>query len=163
MTAWIRERKVKVTRRNPDGLSYQVLYRRGGRATPIKAAGTFKAVELAEIRREEISWLIAACLPIPGEWPDRAYIYYAEFATLIKIGWSENPLRRARDLQADLLAVEVGDKVKERELHERFAAHRARGEWFHDCPEIREHIASIATASRLHLRLFQAVSERQAA
>lgn len=62
--AWIRPRVVKVTSRNPRGKTYQVLYRRGGRGSPIVAAGTFKTEREAKLRRDLVAgWLAAGLNP----------------------------------------------------------------------------------------------------
>lgn len=56
--AWIRERPVTVTARNPRGKTYQVLYRRGGRGYRIESAGTFKTQRDARSRRDLVAgWL----------------------------------------------------------------------------------------------------------
>lgn len=56
--SWIRPRDVKVTKRNPRGRTYQVLYRRGGRGYRIEAAGTFKTEREAKTRRDLVAgWL----------------------------------------------------------------------------------------------------------
>lgn len=55
----------------------------------------------------------------------------------VKIGHGRDPWRRLTMLQTGcpgeltLLAIIEGGEATERELHERFAEHRARGEWFH--------------------------------
>lgn len=65
----------------------------------------------------------------------------------IKIGISTNPFRRLRDIQAchgrklELLVVFPGTVFDEVALHERFKAHRLRGEWFNEAPEITSWIA----------------------
>lgn len=62
--AWIRPRPVKVSPRNPRGKTYQVLYRRGGRGSPIVAAGTFKTEREAKLRRDLVGgWLAAGLNP----------------------------------------------------------------------------------------------------
>jgi len=54
----------------------------------------------------------------------------------IKIGYSNNPEYREKTLQAEkpsitLLAAWQGDMSDEKQLHQRFADKRVRGEWFH--------------------------------
>lgn len=71
----------------------------------------------------------------------------------VKIGYSkENCERRLSSLQTGnprqltLAAVRTGAHgmpAKERELHDRFAAHRIRGEWFEPCDEIMEIIERV--------------------
>lgn len=54
----------------------------------------------------------------------------------VKIGFSEKPEYRLSKMQADcphalqLIALVDGDRDREAELHEEFAAHRRAGEWF---------------------------------
>lgn len=67
----------------------------------------------------------------------------------IKIGYTGNdPGQRVRNiatssgLDVTLLLALPGDRAFERELHEKFAHHRRRGEWFDDCGEIRRYIES---------------------
>lgn len=61
----------------------------------------------------------------------------------LKIGISDDPERRVRDLQTGspalltLLAHITGCKERERYLHRRFRHLRAHGEWFKDRAEIR--------------------------
>lgn len=68
----------------------------------------------------------------------------------VKIGISTNPIRRLRDLQSahgerlELLLTFPGGVHTEYELHERFSAHRKRGEWFHESPEITAWIAEVS-------------------
>lgn len=57
-------------------------------------------------------------------------------AGLVKIGVSSNPLVRLASLQTShsdelrLIGTMPGKRSKERELHDRFASLRVRGEWF---------------------------------
>lgn len=54
----------------------------------------------------------------------------------VKIGWTRQPDRRFRALQTSqhsqlrFLGVIPGDRTLERQLHQRFAVHRMKGEWF---------------------------------
>jgi integrase len=85
--AWIRRRPVPAGTRNPKPrVSYQVLFRRGGRATPIETAGTFKTEKDARARRDLIAgWLAVGLNPrdelaamqtatrnvrTPGQWAE---------------------------------------------------------------------------------------------
>lgn len=62
--AWLRKRPVAVSKRNPRGVTWQVLYRRGGRNYPIEAAGTFKTEREAKLRRDLVGgWLAAGLNP----------------------------------------------------------------------------------------------------
>jgi hypothetical protein len=78
------------------------------------------------------------------------FIYFVEVQGNIKIGLAANWKRRINALQTAspfpvkrllILSAYVGF---ERSLHDKFSAFRVRGEWFKDCPEIREFIASAA-------------------
>jgi integrase len=63
--AWIRVRQLAITKRNPKGgKSYQVLYRRGGRAFRIKTAGSFRTKREATIRCDLVAgWLAGGLDP----------------------------------------------------------------------------------------------------
>jgi integrase len=62
--SWLRKRSVKVTARNPRGVTWQVLYRRGGRHFPIETAGTFKTEKEARTRRDLVGgWLAQGLNP----------------------------------------------------------------------------------------------------
>lgn len=68
----------------------------------------------------------------------------------VKIGLARDPAKRLSALQGahasqlDLIAVITGGRNRERELHERFADARLRGEWFADTPEIRAAFGKVA-------------------
>lgn len=77
------------------------------------------------------------------------FIYYLEVGGLIKIGFTRNAWRRGSEYppSAELLAMHYGTEADERRIHERFAAYRDAGrEWYLDCQEIRDHIATLAAA-----------------
>lgn len=67
----------------------------------------------------------------------------------VKIGISTNPVRRLRDLQSnharklELLLAFPGMVEHEVALHTRFKAHRLRGEWFDEVPEITTWIEDV--------------------
>lgn len=65
MPAWIRSRKLAASVKHPKGgSSYQVLYRRGGRAYPIESGGTARTLKEARIRRDLVAgWLAAGLNP----------------------------------------------------------------------------------------------------
>lgn len=79
----------------------------------------------------------------------RVYAIGRRSAAEVKIGVSSDVDARLRAIQAyhgDELVILLdiaGGRTDERALHERFAHHRKRGEWFHDCPEIRAWLASV--------------------
>ncbi|MGA5873932.1 GIY-YIG nuclease family protein [Streptomyces cinereoruber] len=64
------------------------------------------------------------------------YLIGSTESPLVKIGWTDNPERRLRNLQTGspvpltVLALFEGGAIVERELHHRFADKRRHGEWF---------------------------------
>lgn len=58
------------------------------------------------------------------------WVYFAERDGLVKIGFSRNPVQRAKGLSARLMAVMPGTLCMERRMHQLFAAYRVHGEWF---------------------------------
>ena len=77
------------------------------------------------------------------------YFIVDEQRQVVKIGMSQNPENRLKELQTGnphpltLAAIVPGGYVLERQLHERFAAHRLSGEWFQLTREIRGQIESL--------------------
>jgi hypothetical protein len=71
---------------------------------------------------------------------------------LVKIGYSCDPTKRLSQLKQQhqcgmtMLATIKGARRREKELHTRFAAHRAQGEWFFASKDLMEFIAN-STAS----------------
>lgn len=67
---------------------------------------------------------------------ERVYLIGSPGSPLVKIGWTDNPKRRLRNLQTgspvplQLLALFEGGSIVEAELHRRFADRRRHGEWF---------------------------------
>jgi hypothetical protein len=74
------------------------------------------------------------------------YIYFFECHGYIKIGQSRDWKRRFNQIATNTpfavtaLLVEADRFAYEASLHKKFKAHHARGEWFHDCEEIRTYI-----------------------
>ena len=64
---------------------------------------------------------------------------------LIKIGVSTNPTQRVADLKCDLIAVVENGGASEGETHERFAEHRAEGEYFRYEGALIEWVESLTT------------------
>lgn len=64
------------------------------------------------------------------------WVYFMRRETLIKIGYSNDPRRRASALGATLLAKVRGDVKAEAEFHRHFKHLRERGEWFHPGPDL---------------------------
>jgi hypothetical protein len=79
--------------------------------------------------------------------PRAAWVYLFAAHGRVKIGHSVNPVTRARNLSTTEEVTVLARKrfrsrqdarAAEVELHQRFAQHRIRGEWFEDCELIRE-------------------------
>lgn len=81
----------------------------------------------------------------------QGYIYFVHSpeSARIKIGYTTNPDKRICVLQTaspsalETLAIIPGTVADECELHRRFAHLRVHREWFRDCDELREYIASL--------------------
>ena len=73
-------------------------------------------------------------------------IYFMESAGRVKIGYSENPVRRvaalstASPMPCTLIGVTEGDRAAESAIHERFKAHRRNREWFDFHREINDYL-----------------------
>lgn len=85
----------------------------------------------------------------------RGFIYFAKGVEHIKIGFSANPLKRVGQLATEyptqtggerptLLATMPALACDESRLHFNFRGYRVDGEWFLDCPAIRQYIAAFA-------------------
>lgn len=73
-------------------------------------------------------------------------VYYAKRDGYIKIGYTRQLAKRMASLNAIPLAVEPGERTKERERHEQFAHLRiANTEWFLAGPDLLEHIEALAS------------------
>lgn len=91
---------------------------------------------LGEIRRSRPA---PAPPPVPKE-VQRGFVYVIQAVGtgMVKIGYTTDVAKRLASLQTgsahELVLVDQwgGTEAKERELHERFAEHRIRGEWFND-------------------------------
>lgn len=76
-------------------------------------------------------------------------LYFIRSGQYVKIGRSDNPLGRLRQvqtgnpIQGEMLAVCPGGRNSEQELHALFAEHRVQGEWFRLVPVIEERIAEV--------------------
>ena len=75
-----------------------------------------------------------------------SFIYFVCSGEFVKIGWSENWRARLANMQTSnpepikVLLILARPKSFETEMHERFAEHAHRGEWFRDHPDIRNFI-----------------------
>lgn len=104
-------------------------------------------------RRYPSGWLCARCESAYGEVPDDDLVppridivYYLRHGDRVKIGTTTNPRQRfAAIWHEELLAIERGDRHRERARHEQFAAERfGRSEWFQASPALLEHIGIVA-------------------
>lgn len=79
-------------------------------------------------------------------------VYFARRERLIKIGWTSRLQRRMRALGARPLAIETGDYIRERQLHQRFAHLLVVGdeavgrEWFHPGPDLIAYMNELRVA-----------------
>ena len=69
---------------------------------------------------------------LPGFPADKStgFVYFGARNGHIKIGYSQWPERRAKQLRLSLLRVEPGTRADERRLHQRFKHLRQDREWF---------------------------------
>lgn len=70
-------------------------------------------------------------------------IYFIEYAGRIKVGFASNVERRLKEFRTAMpLLVRLGSmeglRGHERTIHDCLAQYREGGEWFKDCPEVRE-------------------------
>lgn len=71
-------------------------------------------------------------------------VYYMRLASLIKIGWTTNLTKRLEVIHPEeVMATEPGDRTRERERHEQFAAQHAHGEWFRLEAPLTNHIEAL--------------------
>ncbi|WP_331728809.1 GIY-YIG nuclease family protein [Streptomyces canus] len=83
----------------------------------------------------------------------RVYVIGGPGLPYVKIGTSGDPEARLRQLQSgspvplSVLWSTPGDTALERELHARFAAHRAHGEWF-DLTPLGDPVSVVREAAR---------------
>ena len=98
-------------------------------------------------------WICAVCEWRHGEIPDSDVppprvdvVYYLRQGDRVKIGTTANPVQRFAAIRhEEVLAFERGDRRRERERHELFAADRFPGsEWFRMTPALAEHIDVLA-------------------
>lgn len=78
------------------------------------------------------------------EYPEGAVVYYLRFCCRVKIGTTNNLVKRLLDIPHDeLLAVESGDRELEAVRHGQFGESRAKGEWFDMTPSLFEHLLNL--------------------
>lgn len=74
----------------------------------------------------------------------KTYLYFFEVPGRIKIGISQNPRRRLKDIsihmdvEPKLIDAIPGGYDLEHFVHLRLSEHRLKGEWFKDCPAVRD-------------------------
>lgn len=87
--------------------------------------------------------------------PTTGVVYFIEAAGLIKIGSTSNMASRFRGIRGsspvpvNLIGVIPGGNPLEGILHARFSEHRRHGEWFDDCPAIRDYIKAMQQTGKL--------------
>lgn len=75
-------------------------------------------------------------------------VYFIRAGDMIKIGSTINITQRFQAIRTacptpiELLGTLKGAVASEAMLHVAFAKHRSHGEWFHDCQDIRDFLAS---------------------
>jgi hypothetical protein len=85
-------------------------------------------------------------LAVPETWPGPPPGSHSYSGLMVKIGRSNDVLRRFKELRtgtfADLIihALEPGDASVEAERHRQFSSERRQGEWFSVSPELMKHI-----------------------
>jgi hypothetical protein len=74
------------------------------------------------------------------------WVYYIRMGELIKIGYSIDVAQRMRAYPptAELLAAHPGTELLEKQIHQKFKVHLARGrEWFHPHGDVMAHVDSV--------------------
>lgn len=94
-----------------------------------------------------------AAPPLWSWLPDSTYMYFMRSGDYIKVGISNNPERRRRELldplndtampddwngEIQLIAHVPGNRATEMSVHQDFAHLRVKGEWFRAAPELIE-------------------------
>lgn len=69
--------------------------------------------------------------------PREEFVYFLRIGKRIKIGYSGDPERRARDLQAELIGFASGGRQLEAALHYELREYRDRKEWYRDKPAVQ--------------------------
>jgi hypothetical protein len=104
-------------------------------AKEFSAACVLKDMPVKEARAPKSGWV---------------YFIHDPATSRIKIGFSANVEKRLRTLQTGssstlaILGKTRGTDADERAFHQRFAAHRVGGEWFHASPELVSFIAEVS-------------------
>lgn len=86
-------------------------------------------------------------------------IYFIRAGKTVKIGVSDNPNLRLRELQTGnpfrlkLLGVMAGEYMVEKELHSLFERFRLEGEWFRFTGELEACVLSLTDPGRKHTQV----------
>lgn len=83
-------------------------------------------------------------------WRDESgFVYFIDCGPdLIKIGWSQNPPKRLREIGGvKILATIPGTQQDEKAMHMRWGATWSHNEYFHATPELLAFIASLSEAA----------------
>lgn len=87
----------------------------------------------------------------PSQRETVIYFIQSEHGGEIKIGRADDVAKRLAGLQTSrpdkllILAAAPGSTQQERELHDRFAAHRVKGEWFSPVAELMQLVADVVS------------------
>lgn len=108
---------------------------------------------MAGIKREWVR--LVKNEPKGQPWKDTiVYFIQCQTTMLIKIGFAGDPMSRLSNLQCGsptklrIVAQVRKPQIYEKELHEKFAAHRRHGEWFFPGMELLEFIEAIRAEER---------------
>lgn len=104
------------------------------------------AIDQAEPEESQDDRLTA--IQMPAE--DSPIVYYLRIGEHIKVGYSANFTSRRRHYppDAELLAIESGDRLLEQRRLRQFQQHKAmRREWFHPGRELMQHIEQLRAAN----------------
>lgn len=88
----------------------------------------------------------------------QGFIYAIEIAEWVKIGWSNDPIRRFAKLKTDvplparLIGAIAASIDEEKEVHHRLAAFRVSGEWFKHIDAVREFTSGLPPIERKRKR-----------
>lgn len=102
---------------------------------------------------------------ISGEKIGCIYFFQGECGGPIKIGYSLSPRQRLKELQTGypdllkVLAIIRGTEKDEKEMHERFAKFRLRGEWFRPDAELLAEISALKEAREMKINLIPVSNE----
>lgn len=81
------------------------------------------------------------------------FIYAIRCLDRVKIGWSEDPIRRFKSISGNtpapcvLLGYEAGDRESEAALHELFREYHTHGEWFQLRGRVAEYVVMMEHAA----------------